>query len=96
MKLYVISGLGADKRVFQYLTLNYELIPIDQINPQGNESIKTYSIRLAQKIDTSEKFGIVGVSFGGLVAVEISKQLKPAITILISSVETRGELRQIY
>ncbi|WP_243456747.1 hypothetical protein [Polaribacter batillariae] len=29
MKIYGISGLGADKRVFKYLTLNYKLILID-------------------------------------------------------------------
>lgn len=96
MKLYGISGLGADKRVFQYLTLNHELIPIDWIEPKDNESIENYSIRLAQIIDKDEKFGILGVSFGGLVAVEISKQLKPAITILISSAEMKRELRRIY
>ena len=38
----------------------------------------------------------MGVSFGGLVAVEISKKLNPALTILISSAETKNELRSIY
>lgn len=96
MKLYGISGLGADKRVFQYLNLDCELIPIDWIIPNDNESIEGYSIRLAQKIDTSEAFGILGVSFGGLVAVEISKKLNPDLTILISSVEKSNELRFLY
>jgi len=96
MKLYGISGLGADKRVFQNLTLDCELIPIDWIEPKENETIEDYSIRLSQGINTAEKFGIIGVSFGGLVAVEMSKKLNPALTILISSAETNTELRAIY
>lgn len=39
MKIYGISGLGADKRVFQFLTLNYEFISIDWITPNKNETI---------------------------------------------------------
>ena len=41
MKLYAISGLGADKRVFQYLDLDYELIHIDWIPPLKGERIAT-------------------------------------------------------
>ena len=95
-KLYCISGLGADKRVFKKLNIKCELIPIDWIEVEKKESLKAYSHRLAEKIDTRESFGILGVSFGGLVAVEISKILNPKITILISSVETKNELRLIY
>lgn len=92
MKLYAISGLGADKRVFDYLKLNCELIPIDWIIHEKNESIENYAKRLSKVIDINESFGIIGVSFGGLMAMEISKFLKPKITILISSAETRHEL----
>lgn len=96
MKLYGISGLGADKRVFQFLKLDHALVTIDWITPTLGENIKEYSARLAQKISEKEQFGIIGVSFGGLVAVEISKILKPDLTILISSAETSNELRTIY
>jgi len=96
MKLYGISGLGADKRVFQNLTIECELIPIDWIEPKKNETIEEYSIRLSRKINTAEKFGIIGVSFGGLVAIEMSKKMNPTLTILISSAETKKELRVIY
>jgi len=96
MKIYGISGLGADSRVFQYLNLDCEFIPIDWINPLERESIEDYSKRLAELIDQNEKFGILGVSFGGLIATEMSKILKPELTILISSAETKNELRGVY
>lgn len=97
MKIYGISGLGADKRVFKYLTLEHELIPIDWIKPKKRETLIEYSERLIKKyeIGNEEEFGILGVSFGGLVATEISKLKKPKFTILISSVETRKELTGI-
>ena len=96
MKLYAISGLGADKRVFKYLNLNCELIPIDWIKPKKNEEIELYSERLSSVINKNEPFGLLGVSFGGLIATEISKKLKPELTILISSAETKFELRTFY
>lgn len=97
MKIFGISGLGADKRVFKYLTLEHELIPIDWIKPNKNETIIEYSKRLIEEygIENQGEFGILGVSFGGLVATEISKLTKPTFTILISSVETRTELSGI-
>jgi len=96
MKLYGISGLGADKRVFEYLTLDCTLIPIEWIEPLKNETIENYSIRFSKLINKEEDFGIMGVSFGGLIATEISKKLNPKLTILISSAETNTELRKIY
>lgn len=96
MKIYAISGLGADKRVFQYLKLNHELIAIDWIIPIKNEDITQYSERLSSVIKTSEDFVILGVSFGGLVAVEMSKVLNPKMTILISSVEINSQLPKIF
>ena len=97
MKIFAISGLGADKRVFKYLTLEHDLIPVEWIKPKVKEPIIEYSKRLIKEyeIGTKEEFGILGVSFGGLIATEISKLTKPKFTILISSVETRSELSRL-
>jgi len=64
MKIYAIPGLGADKRVFEYLHLDYELVALEWIQPQKRENLKNYALRLAKSIDTSEPYGILGVSFG--------------------------------
>ena len=91
MKLYGISGLGADERIFKFLRLDCELIPIHWIKPHAGETIIEYSTRLSYLVDKTEEFGILGVSFGGLVATELSKILKPKLTILISAAETQKE-----
>lgn len=96
MKIYAISGLGADERVFDYLRLDVEIIPILWITPLKSESIQSYALRLSKKIDTSEDFIILGLSFGGLVANEISKILKPKATILISTIEVKSEIPLLY
>ncbi len=96
MRIYAISGLGADQRVFDFLNLKHELIPLEWIEVYHHESLKDYALRLSQRIDTESEFALMGVSFGGLVAIEISKVLHPKRTILISSIETREELRLIY
>jgi hypothetical protein len=94
MKIFSVSGLGADERVFKYLKLEQEIVPVLWISPIEGESIVNYSKRLIDKygLVNETNFGILGVSFGGLVAVEISKLTKPKFTILISSVETTNEL----
>jgi len=73
-----------------------EFIIMSFIPPKKRESLKDYALRLAQAIDTTEPFGILGVSFGGMLAVEISKVYSPQITILLSTVTTHKELRWIY
>ncbi len=96
MKIYGISGLGADKSVFDFLTLDVALIPIDWITPHQKEGIEQYSKRLSTVIDVDADFCLIGVSFGGLIATEISKILNPKLTILISSAATKNELRPLF
>jgi pimeloyl-ACP methyl ester carboxylesterase len=94
MKVYFISGLAADKRVFKYIQLptGCESVFLDWIAPEKEETLPSYALRLASNINTSEPFALVGLSFGGMLATEIAKVYKPAVTILISSVPVSKEL----
>lgn len=86
-RIYLISGLGADKRVFRKLAFapDTELFFLDWIKTQKNESLEAYSARLARKIDHTSPFYLIGVSFGGFLATEIAKHLNPLHTFIISS-----------
>jgi len=90
MKIYCFSGLGADERVFGFLKLNlsYELIPVRWIKPIEGEVLEEYSKRISKNIQTTKSFGILGISFGGVVAQEVSKLVKPKFTLLISSINS--------
>jgi len=94
MKAYFISGLAADSRVFKHIHLpeGYESIFLDWIQPERNESLRNYSIRLGNKIDSKAPFVLIGLSMGGMVAVEIAKAYRPAKTILISSIADPTQL----
>nr|WP_315418911.1 alpha/beta hydrolase [uncultured Pedobacter sp.] len=98
MNTYFISGLGADKRIFSKLKLNEKIniIHIEWINPVKNESLSAYAERLSKVIDKSQPFALLGVSFGGMIAVEIAKVLKPATTIIISSTMLSTQLPALY
>ena len=94
MKVYFISGLAADKRVFKYIQLpqGYEAVYLDWITPEKEEPLPAYALRMAESIDKSEPFALVGLSFGGMLATEIAKQYPSAATILISSIPISTQL----
>lgn len=98
MIIYFLSGLGADERAFQKIKLpaGYEIRHIPWEPVKGDETIETYARRLSVSIDNSKPFMLAGLSFGGIIASEISKFLKPEKLILFSSVMTRQELPRIY
>lgn len=98
MKAYFISGLGADERVFQRLNLPEGLEPVylKWIKPSPKESLASYAVRLSEKINDKEPFVLIGLSMGGMLAVEISKMKNPLATILISSVATSTEIPKFY
>ncbi|HMV08277.1 MAG TPA: alpha/beta hydrolase [Cyclobacteriaceae bacterium] len=91
-EVYLIPGLGADRRVFQYLNLaEHSISHISWIEPLPNESIEQYAGRLTEQIKSPDPI-LVGVSFGGMIAVEIAKQIKTNKIILISSARTQHEI----
>lgn len=95
-KIYFIPGLGADARMFQLLQLDpdrYETVVLEWLPPRKNEPLSLYARRMADQIPTNESpVMLVGVSFGGMIAVELAKILQPARTVIISSLKTSTEL----
>lgn len=94
MKAYFISGLAADERVFKYVRLpqGYEMVHLNWIPPQREESLPSYAVRMAERIDASEPFVLIGLSFGGMLVTEIAKRFPPVKTILISSIPLSAHL----
>ncbi len=94
MKVYFISGLAADSRVFKHIKLPANCVPVflEWIAPLKKESLQNYAIRLAGGIDASEPFAIIGLSMGGMITTEIARQYNPAATILISSIPGSSDL----
>jgi len=93
--IYFFSGLGADSIPFTNLKLpGYRKVYINWIPPLPDESLKDYASRIKDQI-CNEKPYIIGLSFGGVLAVEVSKQVEIGKMILISSARTRNDLNHI-
>lgn len=94
--IYILSGLGADRRVFQHLDLSgYNIVFLDWIKPESDETLPSYASRLSARI-TSDRPVLVGLSFGGMLAVELSKLINCQRLILISSAATSKEIPLLY
>ncbi len=89
-KVYCIPGFGADD-FFSKLKISAHLKCISWVKPVEQEPIALYAHRMAVLI-TEKNPIIVGVSFGGMIAIEISKILNLRQIILISSIKNRKEL----
>ncbi|HEU5289478.1 MAG TPA: alpha/beta hydrolase [Cyclobacteriaceae bacterium] len=95
-EVYLLSGLGADKRVFDFLDFSdYQVRHIEWISPNENESIESYAQRLSDQIQNQKPI-LIGVSFGGMMAVEIAKLREPEKVILISSAKTKHDIPMLY
>jgi hypothetical protein len=93
LNVYCIPGMGVNERLFRNLKLTHCTIHhIKWESPLKNESLPDYAMRLSKQIDTSQPFVLIGVSFGGMCCVEISKKLKPIKTFIISSSKFHTEL----
>jgi len=91
-EIYLFSGLGADKRAFQNLDLSaYKPTFIEWVKPEKKESIEHYAKRLLSQIKTDKPI-LIGVSFGGIMAVEVAKHIETEKIILISSAKSKKEI----
>jgi len=92
--VFCISGLGADERIFNNLKIpGIQLQFIKWVQPLPTETIKEYAHRLCEQLPAQDPI-ILGVSFGGMMAIEIAKQKPVSKIVLISSVKTHHEVPQ--
>lgn len=91
MNIFCISGLGADERIFSKLDFHQHRVRhLPWLTPETNEPLPVYTKRMASAIDAIDPV-LIGVSFGGMLAVEIAKILKVRKIILVSSIKTKNE-----
>lgn len=92
--IYCICGLGADERIFSKLTWKQD-VNVHYLNwfiPEKDESLEAYAKKMASKINAAGDLTLIGVSFDGIMAIEIAKIIPVQKLILISSIETHHQL----
>lgn len=93
MKLYVISGLGADFKVLERIHFpdQLEVVFIDWLIPTRNENFVDFVKRMAEKIDKTQPFSLLGYSFGGIIVQEIDKLFPAEKVIILGSIKSDKE-----
>ena len=90
---YLIPGLGADERVFRGLRLPGPATVLHWLPPQSpTEPLRHYAARLAEAVPPGQPCWLVGVSFGGLLALEVCRLRPLARVVLISSLANASQL----
>jgi pimeloyl-ACP methyl ester carboxylesterase len=92
-KVFLIPGLGADPRLYKNVVLpaGYERSPVAWVVPDENDTLTSYAQKLISHYDIRDNSIVIGNSLGGMIAVEIAKQVKLKKVILISSIKTADE-----
>ena len=91
-KVFLIPGLGADARIFQYIDLKgHEVIPISWVEPEKQDTLSVYAQRLINNYAITPGSIVVGNSLGGMLTIEIAKRVTLDKSILISSIKTVSE-----
>ena len=73
----------------------FEVVHIDWILPLENETLQNYALRISENI-SDENSILIGLSFGGILSVEISKIKKFKKVFLLSSAKTKFEIPFYY
>jgi pimeloyl-ACP methyl ester carboxylesterase len=91
LNYYLVPGMGADKRLFGNFHLpNGKVHFLDWIPHGSSSNLSEYASLMAERIQTERNI-IVGSSMGGMVTVEIAKQIKPLGAVLVSAPTGRHE-----
>jgi pimeloyl-ACP methyl ester carboxylesterase len=91
-KVYLIAGLGADKRLFNNINLpGYEMIHVDWFLPDKSDTLTDYAEKIINQYYIETDDVVLGDSLGGMLAVEVGKKLSLKKTIVISSIKTSDE-----
>lgn len=92
---YCVPGLGADERVFRKLNLRNEFKVLEWVEFNEGETIAEYAKRMCLQINSDKDFGLIGVSFGGLVVNEMDKLIPAKKVVLVSSGKLNARLKNI-
>lgn len=93
MKIYAIPGLGTTGKLFTNIKVTgTELIALTWPDTSIDDTMQSYARKFLSQIDISAPFCLLGVSFGGMLCVELSTVLNAEKVFLISSCKTRKEL----
>src|ERR1700712_4564404 len=92
-RLILLPGLGIDERLFEPQRALRARIEVPAwLRFEVEETMEHYAQRMVETIDQSSPFFLGGVSFGGMLALEMAKYLKPQAVIAIAACRAGREV----
>jgi pimeloyl-ACP methyl ester carboxylesterase len=92
-----LPGVGADQRLLEPQRAAFpDLVVPPWILPKRHELLADYAARMAATIPPVRPMVLGGVSFGGMVAYEMARHLKPDAVVLVSTCRTRDGVRSTW
>ena len=100
MTIYLIPGLATDRRIFKNLESelkDFKLVFLEHLPVKNiEESLSQYALRVIQKQKYFDVDSVlIGMSLGGLIAIEMAKILDFRKVFLISTIKHKTELPPI-
>ena len=90
--IYCIPGMGVDGKIYGKLKVEgRRLHHLSWLEPKRGESIQDYARRMVAQIPEKGPVDLMGLSFGGMMAVEMSHIIPVRRIILLSSIKTSRE-----
>lgn len=92
--IYFMPGMAANPSIFEHIKLPEDQFKMHWLEwkiPAPKESLKDYTKRMLADVH-HENPVLIGVSFGGVIVQEMSKQIRVKRLILISTVKNKFEL----
>ena len=91
--LILFSGMGADASVFLPQALAFPNLTVpDWLPPLDDDDLTSYCSRMADSFSLTQPCIVGGASFGGIVALEMTRHLDALACILIGSVRGPHQL----
>ena len=92
--VYFMPGMAASSDIFEHINLpesRFEMVRLDWFNPSKGMSLIDYAREMVAQIKHPNPV-LVGVSFGGVLVQEMSRQIPTRKVIIISSVKQKKEM----
>ncbi|TSJ40106.1 alpha/beta fold hydrolase [Fluviicola chungangensis] len=89
---YILSGLGADERVFDQIDFgDFAPVFIPWEPVEHSQSFESYVEQLSRQVKSTHPI-LIGISFGGIIAQEMSALFGNCPVLIISSIQNRSQL----
>ncbi len=94
-RIFLIPSYGTDHTLYDNITFSKDLesriVKIDWLPLHSNETLEEYAKKFIEAYNIKDNDTIIGTSMGGIVGIEINKNISLDKLILISSIKTWEE-----